>query len=117
MTEWHDLIAQEGRGGANTATLRSQMLEVNSFRERLYDNPIGNVWMTEDGAPLPCRCPRPCPRPCPGGRHNPPSRSKSPTTPPHSSDVQLGRELHFTSTENLTCFDVRAISGGCRRVL
>mmetsp|Transcript_3550 Transcript_3550/g.10331 ORF Transcript_3550/g.10331 Transcript_3550/m.10331 type:complete len:816 (-) Transcript_3550:2377-4824(-) len=40
---------QEGRGGANTATLRSQMLEVNSFRERLYDNPIGNVWMTEDG--------------------------------------------------------------------
>lgn len=40
---------QEGRGGPKTATFRSKLLKKNSFRERLYDNPIGNVWMTEDG--------------------------------------------------------------------
>lgn len=30
--------------------LREEMLKVNSFRERLYDNPVGHIWMTEDGA-------------------------------------------------------------------
>lgn len=41
---------QEGRGGAAMAKLRREMLAVNSFRERLYDNPIGHIWMTTDGA-------------------------------------------------------------------
>jgi hypothetical protein len=40
---------QEGRGGAAMAKLRREMLAVNSFRERLYDNPIGHIWMTTDG--------------------------------------------------------------------
>ena len=31
------------------AKLRREMLAVNSFRERLYDNPIGHIWMTTDG--------------------------------------------------------------------
>ncbi len=40
--------------------LREDMLKVNSFRERLYDNPVGHLWMTEDGgrfysAPQPSR--------------------------------------------------------------
>lgn len=40
---------QEGRGGAAMSRLRRQMLAANSFRERLYDNPVGHIWMTEDG--------------------------------------------------------------------
>jgi hypothetical protein len=43
---------QEGRGGATMAKLRREMLAVNSFRERLYDNPIGHIWMTTDGRHL-----------------------------------------------------------------
>lgn len=31
------------------AKLRREMLAVNSFRERLYDNPVGHIWMTTDG--------------------------------------------------------------------
>lgn len=42
---------QEGRGGAKMAELRGKVLEANSFRERLYENPVGNVWVTGDGAP------------------------------------------------------------------
>ncbi len=33
------------------AKLRGKVLHENSFRERLYENPVGNVWVTEDGAP------------------------------------------------------------------
>lgn len=42
---------QEGHGGAAMAKLRRAMLGVNSFRERLYNNPVGHIWMTSDGEP------------------------------------------------------------------